>query len=322
MINRAPVPLVTIGGFLGAGKTTLVNHILRNAGGQRIVVFVNDFGAINIDYDLIETEDTDRVSLSNGCVCCSLNDDLIGAIIGFCEGDPPDAFIVEASGVADPRALDQSIASLQQVGHVECAQRVYVLDAEQFESLEYADTEEIVDHAAACDLIVLNKSDLVDVERLSAIETLLQRSAPRTLQMRATFGNIAVNELLDARVNIGNFAVFQPSFGEAKDRFESFSCSDFKPIRKAQFLALLDDLKRTALRAKGVVYFDEDPSTPVRFDHVGQRCSIRELRKQDAATAPTACFVAIGWRDCLDRAALSMALGKSLEPLVICSSPG
>lgn len=312
MTNMATaVPLVTIGGFLGAGKTTLVNHILRNAGGQRIVVFVNDFGAINIDYDLIETTDTDRVSLANGCVCCSLNDDLMGAIVGFCKDDRPDAFVVEASGVADPRALDQSIASLQRANHVEFAQRVYVLDAEQFEGLGYIDTEEIVDHAAACDLIVLNKSDLVKPARLNDIETLLQRSAPRSAQMQASFGNIPIGALLDIRTDFGDLDASQTFNGDAKDRFESVSFAGFAPIPKARFLSLLDDLKKTALRAKGVVYFREDPLTPIRFDHVGQRCSIRKLSSAQGNAKPNACFVAIGWRNRLSHADLKAVFAQT-----------
>lgn len=314
MAERPAVPLFTIGGFLGAGKTTLVNHILHRAEGQRIVVFVNDFGAINIDYDLIESADTDRVSLANGCVCCSLNDDLITSIIAFCDDDPPDAFIIEASGVADPRALDQTIATLQNAGRIALGQRIYVIDVGAFGSLGYADTEEIVDHASACDLAVLNKFDLVDVTALKGVEQTLQRSAPRTAQMRARYCDVSVASLLNADPAQVDLSEVGFSHKDAADRFESMSITDVPPISEAAFMAVLERLKVTALRAKGVVYFDEDPQTPVRFDHVGQRATLKRLDRPEKAPLPTACFVAIGWRGSLEATDLQARLGRVVQP--------
>ena len=138
-----PVPTYSVGGFLGAGKTTFVNDLLSNTTGQRFVVFVNDFGAINIDYDLIETVEEDRVSLANGCVCCTLNDDLIESIVAFCE-TPPDAFVIEASGVANPKSLEDSLNALEHAGYAFMKRRVYLMDADQFGGLDYADTEDLI----------------------------------------------------------------------------------------------------------------------------------------------------------------------------------
>lgn len=309
MVDHAAIPLVTVGGFLGAGKTTLVNHILAHAQGQRIVVFVNDFGAINIDYDLIETVDTDRVSLANGCVCCSLNDDLIGAIVSFCETDPPDAFVVEASGVADPRALDQSIAALQRAGRVTLAQRVYLLDAENFGTLGYADTEMIVDHVAACDLVVLNKADMATRERLDHFARLLQRAAPFAAQIETSFARLPPDALIHMRSDLRKLAAFEGAHHSAEARFENLSLADIGPVPQAQFMALLEGLHKTTLRAKGVVYFAEDPTVPIRFDHVGQRCSVGAIDVAQGGLRPAACFVAIGWRGRFDGAGLRAKLG-------------
>ena len=104
------LPTVVIGGYLGAGKTTLVNHLLRHAGGRRIAVLVNDFGDIAIDAELIDATSGDAsagvLSLSGGCLCCSFGDDLVGALNGLAQRQPaPDLCLIELSGVALPAAV-------------------------------------------------------------------------------------------------------------------------------------------------------------------------------------------------------------------------
>ncbi|MDR3510751.1 MAG: GTP-binding protein [Caulobacteraceae bacterium] len=104
--QRPPLPTTVLGGFLGAGKTTLVNHLLRHAGGRRIMVLVNDFGEVPIDADLIAGEANGVLSLANGCVCCSTGGDLLNALTLALDGPTrPDHLVIEASGVADPDRL-------------------------------------------------------------------------------------------------------------------------------------------------------------------------------------------------------------------------
>src|ERR1700759_2440308 len=98
-----PVPILLVTGFLGAGKTTVVNHLLANAGGKRIAAVVNDFGSINIDAELTAGASDGVVSLSNGCICCSLEGDLLRTLASLLRRDPqPELIVIETSGVADP----------------------------------------------------------------------------------------------------------------------------------------------------------------------------------------------------------------------------
>src|SRR5215469_15750315 len=98
-----PVPVLLVAGFLGAGKTTVVNYLLSHAGGRRIAAVINDFGAINIDAELVAGASDGVVSLSNGCICCSLEGDLLRTLASLLRRDPqPHYIVIETSGVADP----------------------------------------------------------------------------------------------------------------------------------------------------------------------------------------------------------------------------
>ena len=102
----ARVPMIVLGGFLGAGKTTLLNRILSGAHGVRYAVLVNDFGELDVDGNLVASHGGDTVTFANGCVCCSMGDDLVGAIDRLLDGNRrPDQILVEASGVADPAPI-------------------------------------------------------------------------------------------------------------------------------------------------------------------------------------------------------------------------
>ena len=171
------IPVVVIGGYLGAGKTTLVNHLLRPAGGRRIAVLVNDFGAINIDADLITGADGELLSLAGGCICCSFGSDLVGALLKLpLREPPPDVVVIETSGVALPGAVARSARLAQglEVGAV-----VVLADAEvvrQHATDSYVG-DTVRQQLREADLVLLNKADCIAEADCSALATWLADAA-------------------------------------------------------------------------------------------------------------------------------------------------
>ena len=161
------IPFTVIGGFLGAGKTTLLNRWLAQAEGQRFAVLVNDFGAINIDAALVSQAGGDAIALSNGCVCCSIGDDLSQALTRVLAMTPAfDAVVVEASGVSDPWRIAQFALADPQL---QLQGVIVLLDASAL-TAQRADpllTETLQRPLAHADLLVLNKTDLASAAELS-----------------------------------------------------------------------------------------------------------------------------------------------------------
>ncbi len=177
------LPVVIIGGYLGAGKTTLINHLLRNAGGRRVAVLVNDFGEINIDADLIEGAAAGVVSLSGGCLCCSFGDDLVGTLQALAQGAArPDVVVIELSGVALPRPVSRSI---KLAPAVEVAGTLVLADASAIErqaSDRYVG-ETVHQQLRDADWILLNKSDLARPDPARTLATWLAETAPQARVM-------------------------------------------------------------------------------------------------------------------------------------------
>ncbi len=120
-MSRSAIPTIVVGGYLGAGKTTLINAFLRDPGGVRATVLVNDFGAINIDAGLIENARGDTISLTNGCACCSIGDNLLEAALAATEAAPaPDLLLVEASGVAHPGRIADTLSGVGALAPATC----------------------------------------------------------------------------------------------------------------------------------------------------------------------------------------------------------
>ena len=193
------IPVTTIGGYLGAGKTTLVNQLLRQADGRRLAVLVNEFGALPIDADLIEAQDGDMISIAGGCICCSFGNDLIGALRDLAQLSPaPDHILIEASGVAIPSGIAASVSLLPEyeLGAVVVLADVETIEA-QAQDAYLGDT--ILRQLSDADLVLATKGDLVAEGKQSGALSWLQEQAPRAGVVAVTNGQVSLDVVLGPR---------------------------------------------------------------------------------------------------------------------------
>lgn len=292
-MTDASIPLTVVGGYLGAGKTTIVNHLLRHPGGRRIGVVVNDFGAIGIDADLLAgaTVDRDVVNLANGCACCTVSEGLLQSLAALTERpDPVDHVVIEASGVADPTVA----AGWATVPPFTPAGVVVVAAADDVRRLardRYVGGE-VRRQLAGADLLLVTKGDLCSTDELVAVDAWLgdeSGGAPRVIVER---GAVETDVILGIRGVPGAPEHAPPVHAGLYDH-RSWTSGDVVP--EAQLRADLAALPDGVLRVKGSVRVEGDRGLSVQV--VGRRVEIRPLADAPARSA----LVAIGVRGSLDR---------------------
>jgi len=219
-----PVPITVLTGYLGAGKTTLMNHILTNQEGYKVAVIVNDIGEVNIDAKLIadgglinEEDKGNIVPLSNGCICCTLKEDLLNQIVDILKTGKFDYILIEASGICEPLPIAQTISFLedqleQKAGRKICKldNVVTVVDAlrlvDEFGSgrdLEKEDLDEedienlLIQQIEFCDLIILNKVDEVTKEQLKEVKEVIKNLHPEAKIIETNYAKVNVEAVID-----------------------------------------------------------------------------------------------------------------------------
>jgi G3E family GTPase len=273
MVDIAPIPLLLVSGTLGAGKTTFINEILRRQNGRRLAAIVNDFGSINIDAAILEKSGQPVYGMENGCICCTLQGDLIRTLRNVISLDRrPDGVIIEASGLADPRAIlsalqdpfiggvatVEALLTVVDARHQDCADPLWRAQVEAADHLYLSNTENSVQSGdrIAAELAGLGKrryfhsADLADLAGGMLFVDLRDNSRPTRFT--------ATEALPQARV-------------------VPLEWKSDRPIYLAGLAKLVEELGPCLLRAKGLIRVTEEPDRPMLFQLSGARATLSPL---------------------------------------------
>jgi G3E family GTPase len=301
-VNSNVVPVTILTGFLGAGKTTLLNRILNGNHGLRVAVLVNDFGAINIDTELIVGVEDNAISLANGCVCCQIRDDLMDTVEEvISRPENPEYILLEASGVADPSGIAMTFASPVFRDRIRLDSIISIVDSEQlFAYPEYPGLQELkLRQIGFSDMVILNKVDLVDEEQLQQVKNWINNRMRRVRMVEAVQCDVPLEILLA----VGRFdpqQLLEADNGhhhEPIDHGHTFSTWSFETDHPISLDALNEMVKRrlpgNIYRCKGVVYAAEEPDHRAVLQVVGRRSDV-SLDEEWGDTQPRTQIVAIG----------------------------
>ena len=350
------IPVTVLAGFLGAGKTTLLNNILRDPQGHKIAIIVNDIGEINIDAELIakggfvdqNTKATEQevVALSNGCICCTLQPDLIKQITTLLERNQCDYILIEASGICEPQPIAETIESVSQGLHDANAPVQCVLDsvitvtdafrlADEFECGEHftehdhededEDEEEeeedldslLIQQIEFCNVVLLNKTDLIDDEQKKQIKAVIKALNPSAEIIESDHCKVDIKTIIDTnKFDLGEAyrAAGWAKAMEAEEKAEREhhhehehehehhhdhdhhgegealeyginTCvfSEVKPFSRSVFERIMPEVGKSVIRSKGFVWFREQPEIVYIFEQCGKQLTLQAASKWVAA---------------------------------------
>ncbi|RMF22990.1 MAG: GTP-binding protein [Cyanobacteria bacterium J083] len=304
---RQGLPVTIITGFLGSGKTTLLNHILTNQQGIKIAVLVNEFGEIGIDNELVISTDDNMVELNNGCICCTINEDLVNAVYRVLERDDKiDYLVVETTGLADPLPVALTFLGTELRDMTRLDSIVTMVDCANF-SLDLFNSEAASSQIAYGDVIILNKTDLVDEADVDALEVRLRELKKEARILRSQKSQVPLPLILSVGLfESDKYYDKEENHSEhdhhdhehhhhhhehehehhhshhlENDGFTSVSFQTDKPLSIRKFQYFLDNqLPANVFRAKGIMWFDESPKRHI-FHLSGKRFTLEDDEWQD-----------------------------------------
>ena len=318
MKNKLKItPITVLTGYLGAGKTTLMNHILTNQQGYKVAVIVNDIGEVNIDEKLIsdggfirEEDKGNVVPLSNGCICCTLKEDLMNQIVDILKTGKFDYILIEASGICEPLPIAQTITmlenSMEQYGLPKICRLdnvVTVVDALRLstefgcgkdlveEDIDEEDIENLlIQQIEFCNTLILNKVDELSKDELAKVKAVVKKLQPSAKIIETNYSDVDFREIMDTKAFDFEKASLSAGWAQELDKTEEeaeegeteeYGIGTFvyyrrKPLVESKFHDFVNSLPRNIIRCKGIVWFENDDEMSYVFEQAGKQTGVYE----------------------------------------------
>lgn len=309
-MSKREVPIVVITGYLGSGKTTLMQNILQQEK-RKVALIVNDMGSINIDASILnksgnQVAQIEMVEMQNGCICCTLRDEFMAEIERLSQDHSIEAIFVEASGISEPSSIAGAFVNYEEMTEdtrVYLKSVVSVVDVDRIyrEFLNSLSPEEdtedgdiinlVIDQIEFCNLMILNKTDLLSAEQLEEVKQGLRNLQQEAEMIPCVNGDVDLDLLLDCPDfdydEVEAFSAVQRALNNCEhdddeacvDEYgiSSFVFEEMKPFDRDKFNKFLEDYPEELIRTKGYIWFDDDWKHIQLFEQAGRNASITEV---------------------------------------------